>query len=395
MKKTFSNTKPAILKKAYLFTLLSLTVFIFSCNRSQEHTADDLRSNISELRRQITDKEREITLTEQKLREMGEPITANDAATRVSIIEMQHQKFKHYLKTAGIVEAVNEAIISPEANGQIKQILVEKGQEVKAGQIVARLNTSVIESNIEEVKSSLELAETLYKRQKRLFEQEIGSEMQYLEAKNNYRSLQSRLQSLKSQLDMAIIKAPINGIIDDIFLKEGELAMPNTRLMQIINLEKLYVNADISEAFLPFINKNSLALLRFPVYPDYEKTTRINRTSNYINPENRTFRAQLLIDNPDGKIKPNMVGNMSIMKFDIDSVIVIPSILIRQDIQGNFVYVAKPGEYDNYYAQKTYIERGLSSEGKTIIEDGLKPGDLVIDKGSSRVQDGEQVILVK
>ncbi len=395
MKKELLYNKSTLFKKACIFILLSFSVFIISCDRDQEQTADDLRGNISELRRQITGKEREITLLEQKLRDMGEPVAANDAATRVSVIELQPQRFNHYLKTAGIVEAVNEAIISPEASGQIKQILVEKGQSVKAGQTVARLNTSVIENNIEEVESSLALAETFYERQKRLYEQEIGSEMQYLEAKNSYKSLQSRLNSLKSQLEMSIIRAPLNGIIDDIFIKEGELAMPNTRLMQIVNLDDLYVNADISETYLPHINKNSEVILRFPVYRDYEKTMHIDRVSNYINPVNRTFRVQLKIENPGGKIKPNMVGNMSIMKFDVDSAVVIPSVLIRQDIQGHYVYVAKPGKHESYFAKKRYIERGLSSEGKTTIKEGLKAGDLVIDKGSNRVQDGEQIDLIK
>ncbi|MFO7755579.1 MAG: hypothetical protein R6V34_06325, partial [Bacteroidales bacterium] len=113
------------------------------------------------------------------------------------------------------------------------------------------MNTSVIENNISEIKTSLQLAQTVYNRQKRLWEQEIGSEIQYLEAKNNYESLQSRLKSLESQLDMAVMHAPIEGIVDDIFSKEGELAMPGNAVIQIINLDNIYINADVSESFLP------------------------------------------------------------------------------------------------------------------------------------------------
>jgi len=285
------------------------------------------------------------------------------------------------------VEAVQSAVISPETNGQIQSIPVAKGQRVGAGQVVARLNSQVLESNIQEVLSGLELARTVYERQKGLWDQQIGSEMQYLEARNAVRSLETRLKTLESQLDMSVMRAPFAGIVDDIFLKEGELAMPGSRVMNLINLESLYVNADISESFLGAIGTGDPVILRFPAYPGQDMHVPVHRIGHVINPENRTFRVQLLIGNTEDRFKPNMMANLSIPVAEEESVYVVPSILVKQDIQGHFVYTAQARNGD-LVAAKTYIERGPDGEGNTLVRAGLQSGMQLIDKGHNQVADG-------
>jgi len=164
-------------------------------------------------------------------------------------------------------------------------------------------------------------------------------------------------------------------------------------LMQILNLSRLYVNADVSEVYLPVIKPGDEVTLRFPAFPDFEQQLKIHRLGNVINPENRTFRLQLMIPNSNDRFKPNMVASVSFRAFATDSALVIPSILIKQDVQGHFVFVARKNGNGQFYARKTYIGRGLDSEGRTMINDGLSPGDLLITQGHNQVTEGIPVLL--
>ena len=380
-------------KISIIFSLITATVFTTSCDPPAEKNPQAIRDSISEYRKQMDHLNREINRMEEKLADMGEVVPGREAV-KVRANKLKTTDFDHYFKINGSVEAVQDATISPETNGQMKKIIVTRGERVTKGQIVAELNTSVIENNIEELKTNLHMAETVYERQRRLWEQEIGSEIQYLEAQNNLRNLQSRLNTLESQLDLAILRAPFRGIVDEFFLKEGELAMPGTPIMQIINLENLYINTDVSERYLPMIKPDDSVILRFPAYPDYENLVPIHRMGNVINPENRTFRLQLQITNPGKRFKPNMVATLSIRSFSAEDVIVIPSFLIKQDVQGYFVFVAQQDPDDNYYAKRIDVERGQESEGRTIIESGLDPGDLIITDGHNKVEDGDLVQVI-
>lgn len=369
------------------FFFLSFALILVSCNEEQKSEPDLIREQISQYNEQVVELNQKIADLERQLEGLGET-TQNRIRTPVTVNALEYGPFDHYFRVNASVEAVRDAMISPEANGQIKEIPVEKGQQVRRGQVLVRLNTSVIENNIAEVKTSLQLAETVYNRQKRLWEQEIGSEIQYLEARNNYRSMQSRLQTLESQLDMSIIRAPFDGLIDEIFAKEGEMAMPGMMVMQMLNLDQLFVNADVSETFLPAVNPSDKVILRFPAFPEYEERVTIHRLGNVINPENRTFRLQLRIDNTNKQFKPNMMAGISIKSFSTDSALVVPSIFIKQDVQGQYVYVARENTDGDLVARKAYVERGLSGEGQTMILSGLNPGDLLINRGHNRVSEG-------
>lgn len=375
------------------FVWLMLLIVLWSCDSEQQPAnAESIKKQITEHKNQVNELNKKIADLEEQLLQMGDGSTMRNQLP-VEAEPMTSQPFSHYFQVNANVEAVNEATISPETNGQIKQIHVKKGQRVAKGQMIVSLNISVIENGIKEVETSLELAKTLFERQKNLWDQKIGSEVQYLQAKNNYESLQSRLNTLQSQLEMSEIRAPFDGIVDEIYTKEGELALPGLPLMQIINLSTLYVNADISETFLPVIKPNDEVILRFPSFPDFEKQLKIHRLGNVINPENRTFRLQVLIPNSDDRFKPNMVATISFRAFATDSALVIPSILIKQDIQGYFVFVARKNGAEDFYARKTYIERGLDSEGKTMVTAGLQNGDLLITQGHNLVTEGIQVSL--
>jgi membrane fusion protein, multidrug efflux system len=381
-------TKPGAYKRPGLQTVLGLFLLIMpllfvGCSGQAEESPDAIRQQISTYQVQINELTIEINELEKLLEDMGErPRSRNQIP--VSINELTGIDFKQFFTATASVEAVQAAIISPETNGQLKEVLVNKGQRVTAGQVVAKLNTNVISGNISEVETNLELAKTVYQRQKKLWEQQIGSEIQFLEARNKVESLETRLKTLKAQMDMAIMRAPFDGIVDDIFIKVGELAMPGSRIMLILNLSKLYINADVSETHLQNVSKGDSVILRFPSFPDYEVTQPVHRVGNTINPENRTFRVQLQIDNSDERFKPNMMASMSINTLTIKNAITVPSILIKQDLQGHYVYLAK-SENDELLARKTYIDRGPDGEGITMVIEGLQEGDTLIHRGHNQV----------
>jgi membrane fusion protein, multidrug efflux system len=365
----------------FLFSLLSFV----GCSDSAEETPEAIRQQISQYNAQINELTMKIKDLELLLGDMGErPQSRNQIP--VTVTELKKNDFKQFFQAASSVEAIQSAIISPETSGQMKELLVKKGQHVKAGQVVARLNTSVIAGTIAEVETSLALARTVYNRQKSLWDQQIGSEIQYLEAHNNLAALETRLKTLQSQLEMAVMRAPFDGIVDDVFIKEGELAMPGSKVLLLLNLHKLYINADISESHLGAIRKGDPVILRFPSYPGFEASVPIHRIGNTINPENRTFRIQLQIDNPGERFKPNMMANISINILTMEDVISIPSILIKQDLQGHYVYVASQHN-DDLVARKIYIERGPDGKDITMITSGLKAGDLIINRGHNQVTD--------
>ncbi len=365
-----------------------------SCNGHSDDQPDkddeQVRSKIEEYAGEISRLTQEKHALQQTLRDRGEYTGRNDLVP-VMVSELAPADFVEYIRVSGTVEAVKTATISPETSGHIRRIYAEKGEAVERGQVLARLSTDVVQGNIEEVKTSLELAETVYQRQKRLWDQQIGSEMQYLEAKNQVERLLKNLETLQSQLDMAVLKAPFDGFVDEHFIKEGELASPGTPVMQVVNLDELYVNADVSESYLPYVTEGREVILRFPAWPETQIKTPVHRVGHVINPENRSFRMQLRIPNDDGRYKPNMMARISVQAAVIQDAMVVPSMLIGFDTQGHYVYVAEEGPQGIPLARKAYIERGRDGEGKTQVKEGLTEGDLLIVQGHRQVASGEGV----
>ncbi|MEZ5084112.1 MAG: efflux RND transporter periplasmic adaptor subunit [Bacteroidales bacterium] len=348
------------------------------------NNAEEIENQISEYKKQVNDLNKKIIELEKELAGMSEDIKSIPVAAKTLAFE----PFNHYIEVNGTVEAINAAYISPEINGQIKEIYVKEGEYVNKGQLLIRINSNILENSINEVKTSLELAKTVFEKQKQLWDKNIGSEMDYLQAKNNKEALESKLQTLQAQLDLAMVKAPIDGIVDVVSVKEGELAIPGMQMVQIVNLNDLYVNADVSEAYLTKVKKGETVLLEFPSYPDVSMEVPVYRIGNTVKPANRTFEVQIKIKNTNGLIKPNVLAKIKIKDFSAKQALIVPSIIIKQDLQGTYVYKINPADK---VAEKVYIETGMSYLGNTMITNGLKQGDMVIVEGFNRISVGTKV----
>ncbi len=371
--------------KTIQITLIALALgFLSSCGNST--TEETLRSELESLRQQKRDITQQISETEQKLSAVsdgGEQISRDPVVLQT----LEPITFKHFFEASGSVEAVNEAFISPEVNGQITAIYVQEGDRVRKGQLLAQLNTDVTEKTIAELETSLTLATEVFERQERLWNQQIGSELQYLEARNSKQNLENRLETIQAQLDMSVINAPIDGIVEKVNQKKGELSGPGMQLIQLVDLSELFVRADISESFLPSIKSGDEVNLRIPSYPDYEKTMKINRVGNVINKNNRTFEVELRFENTDEMLKPNMIAIIRVNDFTANNSLVVPSKVIKEDLNGRYIYVAAKEE-NELVARKRYIEVGRTFGSETRVTKGLEAGDQIITEGFSRVTDG-------
>jgi membrane fusion protein, multidrug efflux system len=379
--KTSFITEIKMRNSILILLMITGTAFLHSCSSRVADDRKDKETQLAEYRKQMEEIRQEIVRLESELADDSQRGLVNVETSPVSTM-----KFEHYIDVLGRVQSDQNLLVSPESAGNIVEILVKEGQKVSKGQILARLNTSSLDRSIQEAEINLELATTLFERQELLWKQNIGSEVQYLQAKTNKESLERRLQSLKAQQSMSAITSPVNGVVDNLIQKQGEMASPATPFARIVNLDRVYITADVAETYLNKINNGDSIQISFPVLNTVRNAT-INRSSSVIDPDSRTFRIRVDMNNQDNQILPNLMAVLKLRTYKNPSAIVVPSILIKRDITGDFLFVADAQD-GNVKARKRYIVRGLNDNNNTIVESGLNPGDKIITEGYAMVVDG-------
>ena len=367
------------MKQILSIILISL---LAACSATSDKKAKE--QELAEYKQQLTQLKKKISKLEKEL-----AVESGVNIVKVYTASVHPSEFRHYVDVSGNVNADKNIIVSPETGGNIVTIDVKEGDKVRKGQILGRLNTEMIERTIKEVKINYDLAVTTYNRRKKLWDQKIGSEMEYLQAKSQKESLEQKLESLRAQLDMALITSPIDGIVDEINQKIGEIAGPQMPFARVVNLDKLYITSDVSEMYLPQIHKGEDVEIKFPVI-DLTINKKIFRVSNVIDPSSRTFRVRVNLNNENNMIKPNMMAVLKLLIYSNDSAIVVPSILIKKDFTGDFLFIAEK-EGGKWYARKRYLVTGIKNNNQTVVLDGLKDGDRLITKGYAQVVDGSEI----
>ncbi|WP_163322503.1 efflux RND transporter periplasmic adaptor subunit [Draconibacterium mangrovi] len=342
-------------------------------------------------RKQLQELKQQVHTLEQQIHTLETELSANETEELVNIkaTTLENQNFEHFIEVTGKVEAEQDVDVSPESAGIIKEVLVTEGQQVNKGQVLARLNTDVLERSVEELQVQLDLAVTNYERQKNLWDQNIGSEMEYLQAKNSKESLQKRINSLNTQIEMADVKSPINGIVDIVYQEKGNIGSPQTPFAKVINTSNIKIYGDISETYITKVHKGDDVEIRFPAL-DETVDAKINQIGNTIDPNNRTFRVRININNPTNMIKPNLVSILSMRDYVNDSAIVVPSLYIKEDFKGHYLYIIENKEGKNV-AKKVYVTPGVSNNNMTEITEGLTAGTQVISEGYNQVVNGTAV----
>ena len=370
--------------------IIVFTVLLALAACGGEKTLEERKAILEAKKVELAKLENEVMKMEQQL--LAEDPTLGEkekSGILVQVKKVAPEQFEHYFEVNGSLEAVEQANISPEQGGQIKQILVKEGDRVSAGTVLAKLNTSVFATNLDELDKGIELAQTVYDRQARLWEQKIGSEIQYLQAKNQLENLQKRRETLLAQMAMSTVKAPFTGVVDRIWQKEGELAAPGQPLLTLVNMSEMKVKADVSENYVQAVKQNAMVDVDFPSFGITSKAP-IRQVSNIINPSNRTFSVEVRVPNSNGMLKPNGIATLKIKDFELSDALVVPAIAIGKDAKGAFLFVITEQDGEPK-AVKKYVVTGRTSGGQTRVVEGLTSGDRVVVEGYNEIANGDLV----
>ena len=344
-------------------------------------------------------KKQELLKISAEINKLEAEITKSDPAVReqvkrspVGVIKVEEVNFQHFVNIQGKVEANNNILVSPVQGGRVIKIYPSEGQYVKKGQLLAQLDDAIMRRSIEEVQTSLDLANIMFEKQKRLWDQQIGTEVQYLTSKNQKEALEKRLATLEEQLDMSKIKAPISGTVDEIMPKVGETVSPGFPAFRIVNNADLSFNADLSESYIPYIKRGDLVKLNFPTI-DKTLEARVSIVGQSIDPNNRTFKVEIKLP-ADKLLKSNMFGEVAINDQTIEKAIMVPLEVVQQSEKGPYIFIVqRSADGYKWKAYRKNIETGLSDDGTIQVKSGLSPGEQLVIAGYKDLSDGQEVVI--
>lgn len=383
--------------KKFTISILALTALLSACEQPGVDALKEKKQGlISAYKAAVKEAKAEHTTA---LRELDSLITNHPNYKEekeeikkipVTVQNVAQKTFEHYFEVHGNVDVVENATLFAEAPGNVKKIHVQEGQYVKKGEVLITLDAGQLESGIKELEKGSELATKVFNKQKALWDQKIGSEIQYLEAKNNKESLDQKLITMREQLDMYSIRAPFAGVVDEIMPKVGESATPGFTVARVMNLSKIFLESDVSENYIQSVKAGGVVQVKFPSL-DETVTAKVTRVGNFINPANRTFKVKVEFANPAGKYKPNQLAVMKIRNYVAENAMVIPARIVQQDRKGNdYVYTYE--EIDGVKrVKKVTLKIGESYDNQVEVVEGLTPEMVLIDKGAKSVQAGDAI----
>ncbi len=371
------------MKISKALTILMCVALLFACRPNNK------QAQLARMERQRDVLNQKIDLLKAEIAQQGGAAPRAEALTFVSIAEMSPTLFKHYIQVQGTVESDNNILIPAQSSGVVKKIHVKVGNNVRQGQLLAELDGAILESSISELKNGLELAATIYERQERLWNKNIGSEIQFLQAKNNKENLEKRLETLQEQYKLTKIRSPINGTVDDVQIKEGEMAAAGFGTIRIVQLSRLKITATLSENYIARVKRNDLVKIEIPVAGvELERT--IDAVAQVIDPNNRTFEIEIQLPASESNIKPNMLAVVTINDYTNPEALTVPQNIIQKTGTGNFLFSASQ-ENGRCIASRRAVQTGESYNNRVEILAGLEPGDQVVISGFQNLANGQGI----
>tara|TARA_R100001369_G_scaffold92850_1_gene140413 strand:+ start:2856 stop:4061 length:1206 start_codon:yes stop_codon:yes gene_type:complete len=378
-----------------ILKLIVLSLIIASCGGNKNESVDSLIAEgnieaLKEKRSALNEEQRTAAMQVKKIDSVLELKSGNKNLPLVSTIVVKDTLFNHYLELQGSVETKQNIVISSEYNGLLERIYVKEGQRVNKGQLLAKIDDGGISQQLAQMETQLALAKTTFERRQRLWEQNIGSEIEYLQAKAQYEGQQNSVAQMRSQVGKTTIRAPFSGTIEDVIAEQGTVvASGQTQIMRLVSLEDMYIEAEIPEDYLTSVSENTPVTINFPIL---NKTvdSKVRQASNYISPSNRTFRIEVAVPNKDKSIKPNLTARLKINDYTSEKALLIPLSVISENADGEqYVYIAE-GE-DTPVAKRQIIETGRSQGQNIEVLSGLSNGDFVIKEGARTVKEGQEL----
>jgi membrane fusion protein (multidrug efflux system) len=371
-----------------IFLLSVLSIVIYSCgNKENNQSIDALieSKNTKALVEKKTALQSEISKIEEALAKLD---TKKEEAL-VSVLTLKDTLFNHYLDIQGNVDTKENIIVQPEFSGTLTSLTVKAGQKVTKGQILGRIDDAGMSQQLAQIQTQYELAKTTFERQKNLWDQKIGSEIQYLQAQTQMNSLQKSIAQMRAQLAKTIIRAPFSGTIDEVFVEKGQVVAPGPQgLMRIVNLGNMFVSTSVPESY---IGKLKVGTEVDVFLTSLGKTYKgkVRQVGNFINPNNRSFGIEVSISNPENLLRPNQVAKLKIIDYVKKTATVVPTNVIQEDGQGNqYVYIVDGSNGKTGIAKKTIVTVGKSSDNVTEILSGVSEEDVIVTEGVNAISEG-------
>ena len=370
--------------KAY-HTIGLLAVLLAACSGEKKSDLATKNEELAKLKSEQADLTTKIRTLEGEVAKL-DPKKKEEARVKdVAVSPLAASTFRRYVEVQGTIDAKNNVQVSPKSAGAVTAVYVVEGSSVRAGQVLARIDDQILRTSAEEIKTQLSLANTVFEKQESLWKQQIGTEIQYLQAKNNKEALERRLATLNSQLSQSNVTAPISGVVDKVFAKVGSTAGPGVPMFQVVNLSKLKITANVADTYAGSVRKGDEVIVRFPDV-NRELKTRISFVSSTVDPLSRTFAIEAPLPS-DKSLKPNMLAQLKINDMNKSNALVINQNLVQSTELGQLVYVAV-NEGGKKVAKSRKITTGQSYGGQIEIVAGLKAGDQLVTQGYQELTDG-------
>ncbi len=382
-----------------LIYLVLIAVVLSSCGGGNNGSVESIIAGndleaIRAKRSEISNQQKALDKEIQSLDSVIAALDDNAKLPLVTTIEAKTEKFDHYLELQGDVMTKQNVLIYPEIAGTLNRVYVKEGQKVKKGQLLASIDDGGLSSQLAQMKTQAALEKTTFERQKRLWEQNIGSEIQYLQAKTAYEAQESAVKQMQSQVAKSTIRAPFSGIIDDVIKDQGTVVGPGqgSEVFRIVNLSNMYIEVEVPESHLPNVVPGKNVHVYFPVLGD-SVTTKVRQTGNFINPSNRSFTVEIPVPSNNGKVKPNLTAKVMINDYTNENAILIPQSIVSENAAGEqYVYLVNADSTStDAVAQKSVITTGKTQGDYVEVLSGVNSGDGIIDEGARSVKEGQKV----
>ena len=371
-----------------IFSLLIAATLVVSCGQKDNNqTVDQLiaAKNNKELQARKATIQADLAKIEAALATLN--VRKEEAL--VSVATLKDTMFNHYLDIQGSVETKENILIQPEMPGTLVALNVKAGQRVSKGQLLARVDDGGSSQQVASLETQYQLAKTTFERQKNLWSQKIGSEIQYLQAQTQMLSLQRSVAQAKAMLSKTEIRAPFSGTIDEVFVERGQVVSAGPQgLMRIVNLNNMYVSTSIPESYIGKLKVGTQVDV-FLTSLNRNYKGKVRQIGNFINPNNRSFGIEVSIPNPENLLRPNQVAKLKVIDYTVKNAIVVPSNVIQEDGKGNqFVFVATNSDGKTATAKKAMVTIGKSSDNVTEILSGLSANDIIVIEGVNTISEG-------
>jgi membrane fusion protein (multidrug efflux system) len=386
----------------YIYVTFLTALILTSCGNKKEVSVDEVLATndvlqIQSKKAEINAKQAKLSIALEKLNDRLDDLNQNKNIPLITTFTVKAATFTHFIELQGNVQTKQNVLIYPEMPGILKSVLVKEGQQVVKGQVLATIDDGGMTQQLAQLNANAQLAKTTYERQKRLWNQKIGSEIQFLQAQTSYEAQKSAVNQLKSQLEKAIINAPFSGIIDNVFKERGTVVAPGTgsEIFRILNLSNMYIETDVPETYIGNITENKAVEINFPVLGE-TLNSKIRQVGNYINPNNRSFKIEIGVPNLNGKVKPNLTAKLKLNDYTNTNALLIPQSIISENSKGEqFIYIVKDKkENDEAVAERLIIETGKTQGDFIEVTKNLTANAEVVMEGARSVTNGQVVKVI-